>query len=164
MKLSWTGKLMAAAVGAKVAAEGLRWVANQIPDEEQQPTRYAAPRPAPRPYVKPAPKIYWAGRKCPRCSLALAEGSTDPRHEFTCCGCQTKFFVSDQLVFTTMPLATAYKAVCLNCGVATRVHQTGRFLCKGGLFTSGCGTGGGVVVGNTYNDLKVVYGGWGPNS
>lgn len=33
MRLSWAGKLFAAAVGAKVAAEGLRWVANQIPSD-----------------------------------------------------------------------------------------------------------------------------------
>lgn len=33
MRLSLAGKLMAAAIGAKVVAEGLRYVANQIPSD-----------------------------------------------------------------------------------------------------------------------------------
>lgn len=34
MRLSFAGKLFAAAVGAKVISNGLRWVANQLPGGE----------------------------------------------------------------------------------------------------------------------------------
>lgn len=44
MKLSWSGKLMAAAIGARLAAAGLRSVADCLPVEEE-PVRYYRPDP-----------------------------------------------------------------------------------------------------------------------
>lgn len=44
MRLSFAGKLMAAAIGARLAAAGLRSVADCHPDEEE-PVRYYRPDP-----------------------------------------------------------------------------------------------------------------------
>ena len=46
MRLSWSGKLFAAAVGAKVVAEGLRYVAGMIPDSPETVTRLSVCCPA----------------------------------------------------------------------------------------------------------------------
>lgn len=117
MKLSWSGKLMAAAIGAKVAAIGLRKVAEMIPVEEPQRT-YCAPAPQPE-YVVNGQDYYRIGNwVCPHCQYRQPNShNPNIRHIETCfnSACKKNFLYYEGKFWSAERYPAPIPLICPTC-------------------------------------------------
>lgn len=136
MKLSWSGKLMAAAIGARLAAAGLRSVADCLPVEEE-PVRYYRPDPPPRRKGQGNDGRWWHGAKCPKCFVATPYSGNYEFSELNC-QCGNVFCVWGGRPFSVRTLDSSVNANCLQCGVLCSYAKTGYYSCHSCQFPHVC--------------------------